>query len=164
MDILGWEFAFELNETAKQIAAEANVHVQFRRIPRDVLDKRAIEQGDVQEKDFFELRVFSIKQQQDDRTLTVALSDFMMPAEDLPADVKSSVTHWSQWVDYWAIDWDFREDTFHNQWQSFRTRDQPKLELFATHEYKEPGNYVVMVKVIDLLGCDTTTMIPVKVG
>jgi hypothetical protein len=87
----------------------------------------------------------------------------MMPAEDLPEDVKASVTHWSQWVDYWAIDWDFREDTFHNQWQSYRTRDNRKLELSAKHEYKEPGDVVVMVKVIDLLGCDTTTLIRVKV-
>jgi DNA modification methylase len=163
VDILGWDFAFELNETAKQIAAEAKVRVQFRRIPREILDKRAVEQGDIQEKDFLELRVFSTKQEQEGRALTVSLTDFMMPAEDLPEDVKSAVTHWSQWVDYWAIDWDFREDTFHNQWQSYRTRDQQKLELSARHDYKEPGTYVVMVKVIDLLGCDTTTMIPVKV-
>jgi 16S rRNA G966 N2-methylase RsmD len=162
VDVLGWEFAFELNETAKQVAAEANVHVQFRRIPREILDKRAVDQGDIQEKDFFELRIFSTKTKQEKRSLTVTLTDFMMPAEDLPADVKASVTHWSQWVDYWAIDWDFREDTFHNQWQSYRTRDQPKLELSAKHEYKEPGDVLVMVKVIDLLGCDTTTMIRVK--
>jgi 16S rRNA G966 N2-methylase RsmD len=163
VDVLGWEFAFELNETAKQIAAEANVHVQFRRIPREILDKRAVDQGDIQEKDFFELRVFSTKTTQDKRSLAVTLADFMMPAEDLPEDVKASVTHWSQWVDYWAIDWDFREDTFHNQWQSYRTRDNRKLELSAKHEYKEPGDVVVMVKVIDLLGCDTTTLIRVKV-
>jgi hypothetical protein len=36
-DILGWEFAFELNETAKQIAAESRVDIKFRRIPREVL-------------------------------------------------------------------------------------------------------------------------------
>jgi adenine-specific DNA-methyltransferase len=87
----------------------------------------------------------------------------MMPSEDLPEDLQSLVTHWSQWVDYWAIDWDFRGDTFHNQWQSYRTRDLPNVELSAKHVYKEPGSYVVMVKVIDLLGCDTTTTIPAKV-
>ncbi len=163
VDILGWEFAFELNETAKQMAAEAKVHVRFRRIPREVLDKCAVEPGDIQEKDFFELRVFSTKQEREGRALTVSLADFMMPAEDLLEDVKSAVTHWSQWVDYWAIDWDFKEDTFHNQWQSYRTRDQEKLALSAKHTYEEPGDYVVMVKVIDLLGCDTTTTIPVKV-
>jgi adenine-specific DNA-methyltransferase len=163
VDILAWEFAFELNATAKQIAAEANVEVQFRRIPRDVLDRRAVEQGDVQEKDFFELRVFSTKNIIDNRNLSVELTDFMMPAEDLPEDVNEAVSHWSQWIDYWAIDWDYRDDTFHNQWQSYRTREAVKLELKARHEYAAPGDYVVVVKVIDLLGCDTTTMTHVKV-
>jgi hypothetical protein len=163
VEILGWEFAFELNEMAKQIAAEARVDVRFKQIPRDVLDKRAIEQGDVQAKDFFELRVFSTKESVKNRTASVALSDFMMPAEDLPEEVRTAVTHWSQWIDYWAVDWDFKNDTFHNQWQSYRTRGEPKLKVEARHEYKEPGRYVVVVKVIDLLGCDTTKVISLEV-
>jgi hypothetical protein len=36
-DILGWDFAFELNETARQVAAECRVDVSFKRIPRGVL-------------------------------------------------------------------------------------------------------------------------------
>ncbi len=45
VDILGWEFAFELNELAKQVAVESRVDVAFKKIPREVLDKRAVEQG-----------------------------------------------------------------------------------------------------------------------
>lgn len=163
VDILGWEFAFELNEMAKQTAAEARVDVRFKYIPRDVLDKKAIEQGDIQAKDFFELRVFSTKSSVKKRVATIEFADFMMPAEDLPEDVRKAVKHWSQWVDYWAIDWDFKNDTFHNEWQSYRTREQPKLELVAQHEYKEPGTYSAVVKVIDLLGCDTTKLISFEV-
>ena len=164
VDVLGWEFAFELNEMAKQTAAEARVDVRFRSIPRDVLDKRAIEQGDVQAKDFFELRAFSTKTSVKKRVARVELVDFMMPAEDLPEDVRKAVKYWSQWVDYWAIDWDFKNDTFHNEWQSYRARGgDAKLELEAQHEYKEPGTYAVVVKVIDLLGCDTTKMLSLEV-
>jgi len=53
-DVLGWEFAFELNETARQIAAESRVDVAFKKIPREVLEKKAVEQGDIR---FFELAV-----------------------------------------------------------------------------------------------------------
>src|SRR5207302_9567374 len=49
-----------------------------------------------------------------------------------------SIKHWSQMVDYWAVDWDFKDDTFHNQWQSYRTRKNPKLELSTKHEYLDP--------------------------
>jgi DNA modification methylase len=51
VDVLGWDFAFELNEVAKQQASAANIQMRFLRIPRDVMDKRAVEQGDIH---FFE--------------------------------------------------------------------------------------------------------------
>jgi adenine-specific DNA-methyltransferase len=66
-------------------------------------------------------------------------------------------------VDYWAVDWDYRDDTFHNQWQSYRTRKSPKIELEATHPYPESGKYTVLVKVIDILGNDTTKTLDIVV-
>ena len=162
-DVLGWEFAFELNETARQLAAESRVEVRFRRIPRDVLDKRAVEQGDVQAKDFFELRALSTKVTRKKLAVTLELSDFILPAEDLPDDVKKAVKHWSQWIDYWAVDWDYQDDTFHNEWQTYRSRQSPSLELKTTHEYKAAGTYAVVVKVIDILGNDTTKVLSVEV-
>ena len=164
VDVLGWEFAFELNETAKQIAAEARVDVRFRKIPRDVLDKRAVDQGDVQPRDFFELRALSTKLTQKKRRVTLELTDFILPTEDLPEDVAKAVKHWAQWIDYWAVDWNYRDDTFHNEWQSYRTRQDPKLELRTDHDYAEPGAYTIVVKVIDILGNDTTKSVKVRVA
>lgn len=163
VDILGWEFAFELNETAKQVAAEARVDVRFRKIPREVLDKKAVEQGDVQERDFFELRALSTKVSVKKRAVTLELTDFVLPAEDLPEHVRKAVKRWSQWIDYWAVDWDYKDDTFHNEWQAYRTRQEPDLTLRASHEYKQPGAYAVVVKVIDILGNDTTKTLTVDV-
>lgn len=40
VDILGWEFAFELNELARQVAAEARVDVAFKKIPRECWKRR----------------------------------------------------------------------------------------------------------------------------
>ena len=61
------------------------------------------------------------------------------------------------------MDWDFKDDTFHNQWQSYRTRKNPKLELSVKHEYVS-GKYTVVVKVIDVLGNDTTKTLMVEIG
>jgi hypothetical protein len=47
VDVLGWDFAFELNEVARQQAAEANINMRFLRIPREVLEQKAVEQGDI---------------------------------------------------------------------------------------------------------------------
>jgi DNA modification methylase len=160
VDVLGWEFALDMNETAKQVAAEARVDAAFKKIPREVLEKKAVEQGDVY---FFELGALSVDSKIKKREVTLALSDFVIPSDDIPAEVRSAIKHWSQMVDYWAVDWDFKDDTFHNQWQSYRTRKAPKLELSVKHEFLDPGKYTVVVKVIDILGNDTTKMLSVDI-
>ncbi len=54
---------------------------------------------------------------------------------------------------------------FENQWQSFRTRQDRDLELTtASHVYAQPGRYTIAVKVIDIFGNDTMTLVPVTVG
>ena len=54
---------------------------------------------------------------------------------------------------------------FENEWQSFRTRQDRELELkTAEHSYELPGRYTVAVKVIDIFGNDTMTLVPVNVG
>jgi site-specific DNA-methyltransferase (adenine-specific)/adenine-specific DNA-methyltransferase len=54
---------------------------------------------------------------------------------------------------------------FENEWQSFRTRQDRDLErTTATHVYPKPGRYTIAVKVIDIFGNDTMTLVPVTVG
>lgn len=161
VDVLGWDFALEVNEVAKQIAAESKVDVTFKIIPREVLEKKAVEQGEIR---FFELASLSVDIKVTGMEVSVKLKDFVIPPQDVPADVQKAITHWSQWVDYWAIDWEHKNDTFHNQWQSFRSRKDPKITLEATHNYETPGEYQVVVKVIDILGNDTTKLVKIKVA
>jgi adenine-specific DNA-methyltransferase len=160
VDILGWEFAFELNETAKQTAAESRVSVAFKKIPHEALDKKAVEQGDVK---FFELGALSVEQETKGREVKLTLKDFAIPVDDIPVEVRKAIKHWSQLVDYWAVDWDYKGDTFHNQWQSYRTRKDPKISLDVSYLYPEPGKYTIIVKVIDILGNDTTKTLDVEV-
>jgi adenine specific DNA methylase Mod len=160
IDVLGWDFAFEMHEVAAQQAAAANIRMTFKRIPRDVMDKRAVEQGDIH---FFELAALGVEAKVKGKDCTLTLTEFVIPPDDVPEEVRKSVKHWSQWIDYWAVDWDNKGDTFHNQWQTFRTRKDNKLALTAEYKYDEPGEYRVVVKVIDILGNDTTKTVRVKV-
>jgi len=159
-DILGWEFAFELNELAKEVAAQSRVDVAFKKIPREVLDKKAVEQGDVR---FFELGALSVDAKQNGRGVSLKLKDFVIPTDDIPEEARKAVKHWSQLIDYWAVDWDYKDDTFHNQWQTYRTRKNPTIELEASYQYTEPGKNIVVVKVIDILGNDTTKTLEVAI-
>lgn len=160
VDVLGWDFAFDLNETAKLTAKQAGVDIRFVVIPREVLEKKAVEQGDIH---FYELAALSVDARVSNHKLEIELTDFMMNLDDVPQDVQNAVQHWSQWIDYWAVDFDFKRDTFHNQWQSYRTRKEPKLTLRTGHTYPAAGTYTVMVKVIDILGNDTTKTVKIEV-
>ncbi|SHG24837.1 adenine-specific DNA-methyltransferase [Fodinibius roseus] len=97
---------------------------------------------------------------------------------------ESLTNSWTDWIDYWAVDFNYESNKeiikveedgelkekwtgnyiFENEWQSFRTKQDNELELTsAPHEYKEPGRYKIMVKVVDILGVDTSQVFEVKV-
>lgn len=92
---------------------------------------------------------------------------------------------WHDWIDYWAIDFNYEDKKeiikikneegetveqwtgnylFENEWQSFRTKKNPTLEFTSiAYEYKKAGKYKVMVKVVDILGIDTSKIIDVNI-
>jgi adenine-specific DNA-methyltransferase len=124
------------------------------------MDKRVIEQGDYH---FFELAALSVEIKASKREAKLKLTDFVIPPDDVPEDVRRTVKHWSQWIDYWSVDWNNKGDAFHNEWQTYRTRKDNTLSLETRHVYSEPSEYTVVVKVIDILGNDTTKTVKVKV-
>lgn len=160
IDILGWEFAFELNDLKRQQAERANLQIAFKRIPREVMEKRAADSGEVQ---FFELAALELAYKVKGLELELRLKNFISPPDYLPADIQAGITNWEQLVDYWAIDWSFQGDSFHNQWQSYRTRSVKTLDKTAKFTYNAAGTYRVVVKVIDILGNDTTKMVEIEV-
>ena len=92
--------------------------------------------------------------------------------------------NWHDWIDYWSVDFDYDSKKeiirikneageieeqwtgnyiFENEWQSFRTKQDRTLEFTsAEHEYAKMRTYRVMVKVVDILGIDTSQIIEVK--
>jgi hypothetical protein len=159
VDILYWDIDFEMNEIGLGSAEMGGIKIHPFKIPREVMEQKAVDQGDIK---FFELAALGVKTDFKDRKVNVKLTDFMMSTEEVPEDVKKAVTHWSQWIDYWAVDWDYKDDTFHNQDQHYRTKKEPKLALETEHTYEKKGTYNLMIKVIDIFGNDTTKLMQVE--
>jgi len=100
--------------------------------------------------------------------------------------------NWSDWIDYWSVDFNFENKKeiiriktnekakdeankydqvwtgnyiFENEWQSFRTKKNSQIELTtAPHSYEKSGKYKIVIKIVDILGVDTTQVIEIKVG
>ena len=162
LDVLGWEWEMGLHDVVEKAAKAGGVHLRLFSIPRDVMDQRAVERGEIT---FYELAYLEVEALQDKAgRFVVALKDFAIPNLDLiPQEVRKIVKKWSDYIDYWAVDWDWNEDTFHNMWQSYRTRKERKLDLKSDgHAYETRGKHLIMVKVIDIFGNDTTKVLEVK--
>ena len=94
--------------------------------------------------------------------------------------------NWMDWIDYWSVDFDFESKreiirvqnaetgeweeqwtgdyVFENEWQSFRTKNDRSLELTSVAQECAPGRRKVAVKVVDIFGNDTMTIVDVNVG
>lgn len=159
--VLGWEWEMGLHDVVEQEAEKAGIKLTLLSIPREAMDKRAVDAGDIQ---FFELAYLETEVKKSAHGYQVKLTDFVIPNLDLiPAEVKKLIKKWSDYIDYWSVDWDYKDDTFHNQWQSYRTKKDRSLELITDpHVYAKKGDYKVMVKVIDIFGNDTTHILEIQ--
>lgn len=96
----------------------------------------------------------------------MTLKDFVIPNTELiPEEVRSKVKKWSDYIDYWAVDWNFQNDTFMQGWVTYRTRKDRTLSLTSDpYTYEKPGKYRILVKVVDIFGNDTSQAFEVEVN
>src|SRR3989344_1294815 len=156
LDILGWEYEMATNDTMiKEAKNMYGINLGLYLIPREVMDKRAVDSGEI---DFYELAHLQTEVVRKEDKVRVKLTDFIIPnAELIPEDVKKKIKKWTDYIDYWAVDWDFK-NVFHNEWQTYRTKAELKLKTeTADHIYKK-GSYKILIKVIDIFGNDTSTI------
>ncbi len=88
---------------------------------------------------------------------------------------------WSDWVDYWSVDFNYGSKKeiirtknqatdqweevwtgdyiFENEWQSFRTKRDRSLELKSPYHELESKTQKIAIKVVDIFGNDTMTVI-----
>ncbi len=92
---------------------------------------------------------------------------------------------WKDWIDYWSVDFDFESKKeiirvkdpktnkikehytgdyiFENEWQSFKTKKDRKIEIKTPFHEVSPGKRKIAVKVIDIFGNDTMKITEVKI-
>jgi hypothetical protein len=162
LDVLGWEWEMGLHEMVQDEAKARSIALRLRRIPREVMDERAVLSGEVS---FHELAHLKLSATVEKRVVTMTVDDFVLSSPELvPEAVRNKVKTWSDYIDYWAVDFAHDGGIFLNTFQAFRTRADPKLSLLAQHAYDVKGTYTVVVKVVDIFGSDTTTSLRVAVS
>lgn len=213
VDILAFEFEMGLFPKIQEDAKALGIDLALKYIPREVFDKRAVEKNQVVFHDVsyieikpilkknllaIELTDFSVFYHQDSireaestlknggKKLVVENGQIIKVEKDKDGIVSREVLtkKWSDWIDYWAIDFDFESKkeilriknekgeteevwsgdyVFENEWQSFRTKKDRKLELVSTAREMPAGRVKIAVKVVDIFGNDTMKVIEVNI-
>ena len=130
LHVLGWEWEMGLANIMVDEAKAQGIKLLLLTIPREVMEQQAVEKGDIHfyELAYLEAEIHS-KVTRGKQSVTVELTDFVIPNDELiPPEVRTKIKKWSDYVDYWAVDWDFQNDAFVNQWTSYRTRRDRTLK------------------------------------
>jgi len=145
----------ELKAGKSEVACNAGQLVKFTKdkdgiVKREVLTKKWTDWVDYWAVDFnYESRKEIIK-----------MAKTMGVDGELPGVVDAASGEFLEFEERWTGAY-----IFENEWQSFRTRRDRDLEMTTvTHTYAKPGRYTVAIKVIDIFGNDTMTLVPVNVG
>ncbi|HEY4410764.1 MAG TPA: site-specific DNA-methyltransferase [Acidimicrobiia bacterium] len=165
LHILGWDWQPGVQDPAAADAAARGVDLLLRQIPRELMEDQAVARGDIT---FFELARLDLQLRPTRRRheVVVTLRHFDLPHPDLlSGTVREKIARWSDHVDSWAVDWTFTGDTFEPGWVTYRTRKARSLRWESDpHVFDGPGEYTVMVKVVDIFGNDTAWVRPVTIA
>ncbi len=102
---------------------------------------------------------------QNNNMVTVELTNYVIPKNKiLPTKIKEKISVFSDWIDYWAIDYYKKEKSFTNMWISYRTPKKRKLKLKSNpFLYEKPGFYNLTIKIIDIFGTQIIKSYQIKV-
>ncbi|MFX1325415.1 MAG: hypothetical protein ACFE8N_10690, partial [Promethearchaeota archaeon] len=104
-----------------------------------------------------EIPDFDVKISKNNNKIVVELLSYIIPFTNvISKDIIEKITSFSDWIDYWAINFDSGNEPFMYNWYSYRT---PKNRTLSTksdaHFYDLLGTYKILIKIIDIFGIET---------
>ncbi len=158
---LAWEFEMELALKKQAVEAETGLTIRLKYIPREIMEPNRTECQ------FFEAGYLEAKAVKEGKKVDVELAHFApalaeAPEAEMVALRERAVKSPFDFIDFWAVDFEWGEGKpFEHHWQDFRTRKDRSLRTRTDigWEYEKKGKHLICVKVIDVFGVDTTTVI-----
>jgi len=166
---LTWEFEMDLRLVCQEIEASEGVLIKLVIIPREIM-----EMNRTSPPLFFEVAVLEVepvyKKVAGKKKVDIKLKNFIpslteVPSKELATLKERAVKDGFDFIDFWAVDFNWQEGKpFEHQWQDYRTRKDRSLkttsDAFFDH-YPGKGTYTACIKVVDIFGCDTSTVVEV---
>jgi len=162
---LAWEFEMELALKKQAIEAETGLTIRLKYIPREIMEPNRTE-CQFFEAGFLEAEAIKKGGKIDIKLINFAPALAEAPEKEMEALRERAIKSPFDFIDFWAVDFEHRENKpFEHHWQDFRTRKDRSLKTMTDigWKYESKGKKQVCVKVIDVFGVDTTTVVEVDV-
>jgi adenine-specific DNA-methyltransferase len=167
---LAWDFEMDIRQVVAAVEAERGVKIRLHRIPREIMERNRTEVPPFFEVALLEAAPVYRKNGKNGKSVDIKLSDFIpslteVPSKELEALQERAVQHGFDFIDFWAIDFDWRPgQPFNHHWQEYRTRKDRSLKTVSDAEfiYERTGTHTACVKVVDVFGCDTSITVEVE--
>ena len=161
-DILNWNSKYEKNvRPYKILSLEKNS--KKKKIPKEFLSKQIVieEESKISDKPFFKVDIKKYG-----KKIVIELINYVIPYLDSISNiVKKKIEKWTDWIDYWAIDFNNQNDPLNNMWVSYRTPKSRKLKLIADpFNYEKKGNYKILIKAINIFGFETVQNYEIEIN
>jgi len=167
---LAWEFEMDLRMVCQEIEASEEVRIRLITIPREIMEKNRTTPPP-----FFEVAVLEaetvIKKVSGKKKVDIKLNKFIpslaeVPSKELAALKDRAVKDGFDFIDFWAVDFNWQDaKPFEHQGQDYRTRKDRSLKTTSDafyDGYPGKGVYKACIKVVDIFGCDTSTVVEVN--
>lgn len=167
---LAWEFEMDLRMACDALEKEYAVKIKLIPIPREIMERNRKDPPPFLEVATLlaEPVIHTIDKK---RVVDIKLTKFLpslaeVPSKELEALRERAVESGFDFIDFWAVDFDFHPDQpFNHHWQVFRTRKNRALPTVSDlhYEYDTPGKHTACVKVVDVFGVDTSITVDVEI-
>jgi DNA modification methylase len=87
-----------------------------------------------------------------DNILHIEIANFVIKNSELLEEVaETDHVHFSDYIDYIAIDFEYNGKFFNNMWRSYRNQ-RKNIETKIVYHYPNVGKKIVLLKIIDIFG------------
>ncbi|MHA1255108.1 MAG: site-specific DNA-methyltransferase [Promethearchaeota archaeon] len=155
LDILIWDISDDVYKIVEELIKQESMEIRIKKLPDDFVHNLTNEVYRPKLYDIYACKI-GLKVSDENKRVLIKLLNIDIEHNDFVNDkIKQKVKDYSDYIDYWAIDYDYNGKEFRPDWYSFKTRKRRKrrsMKLKSTHVYDSSEKHTILIKIVDIFG------------
>ncbi len=152
LDILIWDISDDVYKIVEELIKQESMEIRIKKLPDDLVHNLTNEAYRPKLYDINACKI-GLKVSDENKKVLIKLLNIDVEHNGFINDrIKEKAEDYSDYIDYWAIDYDYNGKEFRPDWYSFKTRKRRSMNLKSTHEYESSGTHFILIKIVDIFG------------